>query len=399
MPANRLLEYPEGERLSLLHYAIREKTEQLGQSALALRAMPELLQAEKTELEERMQQMVEAEAERLRLAAENDMNSPENIALQALAAARAECESKDEELRRMQLMLDTTRQELHAMGEDRRELKRMLEAEKAELHKLRQQDRTTQLPQRIISDKPKHASPRQREHPELTSPRQAERQQERAASATARRDKGSARAAVPQRPRSARPVMGEHSSMDFGRTPYAPRDAASAMVAGASTAAMAAALQQPMQHRIAPPRRPGDSPRDGAESANAAVAPGGSRVGPRGASVRMAATGCAGETSAEAGVGPSRADLERQLRDLQRANARLQTALHAVALDPGGSADLGGLLTAVDSGLTIRRTLSRGHGPAGDEPLRPWGIPAHISKLPKGQVLPRGFVMWPPPMA
>ena len=75
------------------------------------------------------------------------------------------------------------------------------------------------------------------------------------------------------------------------------------------------------------------------------------------------------------------------------------TALHAVALDPGGSADLGGLLTAVDSGLTIRRTLSRGHGPAGDEPLRPWGIPAHISKLPKGQVLPRGFVMWPPPMA
>ena len=141
-----------------------------------------------------------------------------------------------------------------------------------------------------------------------------------------------------------------------------------------------------------------ESPRDGPESAHAAVAPGGSRVGPRGASVRMAAAGV-GETSAEPGGGPSRADLERQLRDLQRANARLQTALHAVALDPGGSADLGGLLAAVDSGLASRRTLAGGHALAGGEAQRPWAIPAHISKLPKGQVLPRGFVMWPPALA
>ena len=113
-----------------------------------------------------------------------------------------------------------------------------------------------------------------------------------------------------------------------------------------------------------------------------------------------------GRAGAEVACQTGSSELERQVRELQRTNAQLQTALLAQALDPG---DLGGLLSAVDSSLTSYAGAKPRKGPrpqlvqarapgsvasarGGGE--RQWPFPPGKG-VPAAQ-LPRGFAVYPP---
>ena len=394
MVNNRLNAYPEGERLSMLHTTLNDKCDTLGQSAMMFREMPDMLQTQIVALEAQVQEMRDAEVERLRQEALIDPNTAEKIALEKLAQAQAESEEKDSELRRMRMALQAARDELQKVSAGKAELKRELEAERAELHKLRQQAFVTQLPERIVSDAPAHGSPRQREHPELTSPRQDMRGQQRAQSAS--RSRSGAQPAPQQqhqRPFSARPIMHERY-LDFGHTPYTahipytPRDPVAAAAAAATAAAPTLSLQMP-------------SPRGVSSSTTTTTTS--AFPSPRQPAARRPPQESAG---AEVACQTGSSELERQVRELQRTNAQLQTALLAQALDPG---DLGGLLSAVDSSLTSYAGAKPRKGPrpqlvqarapgsvasarGGGE--RQWPFPPGKG-VPAAQ-LPRGFAVYPP---
>ena len=425
----RLANYPEGERLSLLHQALLDKCDKLEESVLVLRERPEQLQAQKLSLEERIGQMLADEAERKRLEALIDPNSAEQVALRQLKEAKTLLTEKENELRRLRIATETARNELQKMTDSKSQLQRALDGERAELHKLRQEKRTTQLPVRVHSDVSTHTSPRQQEHPELTSPRQAQRQQLRAASAGLSRSRGgivggigsvgggsggtggggSVGASPRQRPFSARPSVGEH-----------PTTATAELNLGGS----AGSLYVP---------QPPAGPRGGSANLSTFLTER-ENSSPRGTNLKSAmrqqsssASG-GGPSSSSSAAGP-RVDVStqtnsnelREIKELQRANQRLQTALLAAALDPdGGGTELSGLLAAVDRGLTsagARGRQARGFPADGllphqiaakqqaksaratiggnDGQQRPWPIPKGRSGVPPSQ-LPKGFQLeWP----
>lgn len=377
----------------MLHLTIKDKCDVLGQSAIALREAPQQLQEEIAHLKAQLQEVRDAEVERMRLEAMMDPDETERIAREKLEQAHADNEGKESELRRMRIALQTARDELQKVSASKADLKRALDAERAELHKLRQQSFITQLPERIVSDVPAHGSPRQREHPELTSPRQDARQEQRAQSASRSRTVAQQQR---QRPFSARPVLHERY-LEFGHTPYSPRDPVAAAAAAATAVAPSLSLRIPSPHHAAT---------GGSASARSAASSGSGSAGTRRpiAAPQSWLRPQQQEAAADAATQTGGGELERQVRDLQRANAQLQTALLAQALDPDGVSSkeqLGGLLAAVDSNLMMAghaakvrrpRQLVQARAPGSGD--RAWPFPPGKG-VPASQ-LPRGFATFPP---
>jgi hypothetical protein len=242
----------------------------------------------------------------------------------------------------------------------------------------------------VLSSAP-HASPRQLEHPELTSPRQAGRQQVRAASASSSRPAP----AQPRRPLSARPAASSAVGVLLG----APAAAAAPHAYGGccSSARGPSSMPAPPDYRTPLAIGSARSPRTGGWCS--------ASVSASGASTPRRATGAADAcTQTASGVEA----LERQVRELQHANERLQTALLSAALIDGDGGELGGLLAVVDHRLANARRR-HGHGGAtgytasprstrSPPAEKPWPFPT--SKLPKGTKMPRGYAqVYPPSMA
>ena len=372
MVKNRLPHTGKGELLTIMHQNLLEKCEALGSAALALREKPEALMHEKAELERHLQDLLHQNEERQRKASMSHASEKERAMHRELDAARSEVDRKDSELRRMRIALQASHDELQQVSAQRAELRRELDAERAELHKLRQERRTTTLPQRVVSDAASHASPRQLEHPELTSPRQVQRQQVRAASAAMRRSAGPSDVGGGARPFSARP----------------------ASHAAAASIASHGAVGGVVLHAPLTPRRPisaGPTPRR---------TPGGFATP---STLHSHAFGADLGAQADASTQTPRQDalaaLEQQNRELLRANARLQTALLAAALDPDGSSEVQGLLAAVDRGLAKRAGTKKqpissivdhsSRARASSPAEKSWPFPR--SNLPKGYKLPAGY--------
>jgi hypothetical protein len=393
MPENRLARFgltETGEKVTYLHKACANEADKLGKALVTAYDSPAVLMERNAQLEREMGQMVQEEAEREQKREADDGKSTERAALKALEAAQAEIENKDGEMRSMRIALEAARDELHKLQQQKTELRRELEGERSELHKLRQEKRTTQLPPHMLHDLPRHGSPRQLEHPELVSPRQAQR---RAASASANRPSASA---VGVRPFSARPAASSSSAAAVAAAPSSARsyDSDPPLARGP-----AAAFVSPREPSAPAAPRPGGSARGRAGGAAAAAASPSAAVERAMARYhdppppRLAHNQRNSGTQTEQDL--SDQAWERQVKELQRANARLQTALLAAALDPDGGAELSGLLAAVDRGLAKRSGLgSSPRKPSGPPPDKPW--PFTRSSLPTGTKLPKGFTQWPP---
>ena len=398
MPENRLLKFgvtEVGEQVTHLHKRVAQECEKKNRATAEAIDQPERLMARNRELEAQVHDMIEAERERERQSSLNNASShAERAALKQLAESQAECEAKDSEMRRMRIALEAARDELQKLSNEKTDLRRELEQERSELHKLRQEKRTTVLPHQVNDDRPRHNSPRQLEHPELNSPRQYQR---RAQSASASRPS----TATPQRPFSARPsginAQRPASAQALARGPamavslVAPRETAEKAGSSSGTPRQDAFGAAPGTAALA-------SPREAAERAmarmHATYAQGSSR-GPGAIPPKPGYRDGGAQTQKDL----SDAHWERQVKELQRANARLQTALLAAALDPDGGSELGTLLAAVDRGLGKRTGQQMALSPR--QPRSPsspkeWPFGAH-SSLPTGSKLPKGFTQpqWP----
>lgn len=370
------------ERISMLHGAVLDKCNEFGQATLALRSKPEELLEQNLALQAEIARLLDEDEARRRHEASVDGRTAERAALEQLAHAQEAVQARDGELRRTRIALEATRADVQKLAHEKAALQRELAAERSELHKLRLERRVTELPtgNGTRGGAPTHRSPRQLEHPELTSPRQVVRQQQRAASAAATRSHISSGAASPR-----------HRALASAR----PMSAAA--TTGHSRGREAAA-PPPAAHPHAPTST-------SARPASARPAYGGApQYLPTGVPAVHA------EAAAEAGEVTGARDLascEAEVRELRQANARLQTALLAAALDPDGTGEsLSHLLAHVDRGLAVRSLQRRGqravssvaalsaraHSPPTAD--KPWPFPA--SKLPKGTRLPAGYSQWPP---
>ena len=425
MPENRLGRFgigEQGEILTAQHRTVLQKCDNLLGQGNGPEAREAALLQRNAELEERLQQMIDAEEERLKNELAATSSHAERAALKRLEEAQVEIESKDSEIRKMHIALEAARDELHKLSAQKSELRRELEDERSELHRLRQEKRTTELPLHVFDDLPSHSSPRQMAHPELRSPRQAQRQQLRAASASATRPS----TVLAQRPMSARPAA-TTAAPSIGASSGGSKSAREIGTSGHAAGTAAGIASGIVRHEPTPPASsitPSGSggPRHVGIAGEAAVA---GSLTPRGAAERAMArmqlhqqasaassSGACCDSSGMASHAPSSRDpakaaLEKQLVELQRANARLQTALLAAALDPDGCAEPGGLLAGIDRGLSRRSgpshtvsSMSQRNTPRSPAADKAW--PFTRSKLPTGTKLPRGYVQpsttWPPMM-
>jgi len=165
-PASRFCDLREGERVLSLHKLLIEKTERLGRATEHLREAPKDLEAEKESLKAQLGDMIAADEARRTAIRDAEHDSGSQCTATALEKAHAEVEQREHTIRHMADELRELNLAIEASRMHVGELMRELLDERKELQKVRQECRVAHALAGQSSTSPR-LSRHGREHPEL----------------------------------------------------------------------------------------------------------------------------------------------------------------------------------------------------------------------------------------